>query len=368
MLYLITAAFALLVWVTYCRSQRYKRVNKLKLEYGEMKEDQMSMETAQKIFQTTIRLELPWIVERGLEFALFATYSIPTISSLLAKTGFLLDDTAGSRAEQTAIIFEEFLTWDVNDKRTAMAIARMNFLHAQYGSKILNDDLLYTLATAVYWPVEFARRYGWREFEQCEKVAIFKIWQSIGQRMGIKGIPASYEDLVTWMHEYDETHQVYAASNTRVADSTLDLLLEKVPAFVRPYGRKLVYSIMPPRMQVAFGYTDHPAYARFAEAVFKVSNVVIHYMKAPRNTPSLRLRPMANDKGRYHPTRWAYRPLYVPNDWSNWLWGVLIGHKPGPQYQCEGYKIEEIGPEKLKNVGHAEVFAQAEEFLKCPFH
>lgn len=358
---------ALALWMIYCRSQRYRRLAKLEREYGEL--ESMSLETAQKIFRWTVRHDLPFVAERGLEFALFATYAIPTISSLLARTGFLVGRSAGVRAEQTAILFEEFLTWDFNDRRTATALARVNWLHAQYGDKITNDDMLYTLAAAIYWPVAFCEKYDWRGFSPVEIRAWHIVWRAVGLRLGIRDIPLTFDETVAWMHAYEEEHQVYAATNTTVADSTVDLLLAKQPPFARPFGRKIIYALMTPGLREAFGYTDHPGCARFAEIVFGVRKLFLRYFAPPRSEPSERVSRKANAEGRLHPTRWAYVPLYMPDtDWATWLWGAVLGHTPGPEYRSEGYKIEEIGPPKLEKKGHDQIHQQVEDFLKCPFH
>ncbi len=61
------------------------------------------------------------------EFALFKTYAIPSISSLLIQTGEICNlATAAKRGEDTGTIFCEMISCPLDSKRCKAAIARMS--------------------------------------------------------------------------------------------------------------------------------------------------------------------------------------------------------------------------------------------------
>lgn len=121
----------------------------------------------------TNKQDLPLISVLSLSFALFKTYAIPTISSVLCKSRQLAaTENVGRRAEDTAIVIAEFVNGGgLDSERGSIALARMNFLHARYGSLISREDKLYTLSTFVFEPAIFSERYEWRALTPLEAEA-----------------------------------------------------------------------------------------------------------------------------------------------------------------------------------------------------
>lgn len=117
------------------------------------------------------------------------TYGIPTISKILLRTGQFVDiDKSSKRYVDTSVLIASFFTYPLpvfdlednedhskarkreegfyndnrKDPRSAIAIARINWLHARankmhepHGAGISNDDLLYTLSTFMIVPVRW---------------------------------------------------------------------------------------------------------------------------------------------------------------------------------------------------------------------
>ncbi|KAI8804923.1 hypothetical protein BJ742DRAFT_775576 [Cladochytrium replicatum] len=91
------------------------------------------------------------------KLALFKTYSSPTISSLLHKTGEIRRN-AEKRAEDTGLLLSEPRENLNNPERSNAAISRIKKTHGRY--RITNDDMMYTLALYMHEPKRWITEYG----------------------------------------------------------------------------------------------------------------------------------------------------------------------------------------------------------------
>ena len=103
--------------------------------------------------------EFPFDTTRALEFALFRTYCVPSISGLLERTGEFLT-CPQKRYDDTDLIVSELMEWGYDSDRGRRALRRMNRIHRRFA--ISNEDYLYVLSTFVYEPIRWNERYGWR--------------------------------------------------------------------------------------------------------------------------------------------------------------------------------------------------------------
>ncbi|KAG9077867.1 hypothetical protein FS749_010191, partial [Ceratobasidium sp. UAMH 11750] len=118
----------------------------------------MTPAEAQEILRISSASDMPYLVEKSIEFALFKTYGIESISKLLLATGQLSQEVnAGRRFVDTALLIATWINVPITgpgsgrekragweDPRGAIAVARTNWIHAKY--RIKNDDYLYTLS------------------------------------------------------------------------------------------------------------------------------------------------------------------------------------------------------------------------------
>ena len=126
--------------------------------------------------------EFAWDIERALEFALFRTYAVPSISGLLAKTG-AFETATRKRYDDTELILSEITENGLDSDRGQAALARMNAMHGAY--RIRNDDMLYVLSTFVFEPERWLARFGKRAMTDHEKAAVFAHYRRLGAAMGI---------------------------------------------------------------------------------------------------------------------------------------------------------------------------------------
>jgi hypothetical protein len=103
--------------------------------------------------------EFAWDIEKALEFALFGTYAVPSISGLLAPTGEFRDRTR-KRYDDTELLLSEIAENGQESAWGRAAIARMNEMHGRF--RISNDDMLYVLSAFVVEPKRWIDRFGKR--------------------------------------------------------------------------------------------------------------------------------------------------------------------------------------------------------------
>lgn len=231
----------------------------------------MTGEDAFLIQQVISELEFPFTFEKALQFALFRTYGIPSISKLLVATSQLSEmNTASKRYVDTTILIQEFIGHAPQSQRTLGAIARMNYIHSRYqkAGMISNDDLLYTLALFAGEPLRWITRYEWRKLEDFEKCAIGTFWKSTGDAMGIGYQKLKLakdgwidglqwlEDLTEWAQEYETEYMKPHMNNKVTAEQTTNLLLWYTPSAMKPFGRKVVSALMDDRLRTAMMYVN----------------------------------------------------------------------------------------------------------------
>lgn len=175
---------AVLAYMALVRHLRYKRINGLLKKYPDPTLPLRDLEVAREVSSAVSELEFPYLNVVSLEFALFKTYAIPSISKILAAT----KEFTGSclkRADDTTFILLEMnehysrnmrrvmTEGKVDEKemqndivRQEIAIERLNFLHGQYNIK--QEDYLYTLALFILEPERFIGQFEWRPLTELE--------------------------------------------------------------------------------------------------------------------------------------------------------------------------------------------------------
>lgn len=200
--------------------------------------------------------EFAWDIEKALEFALFRTYGVPSISGLLSRTGAFRAETR-KRYDDTELLLAEISENGQDSQRGRAAIDRINEMHGAY--RISNADMLYVLTTFVVEPVRWLDRFGRRPMTRKERDAWTNYHRALGGRMGIDEIPASFESIVAYGRAYEAAHFRYADSNAEIAEATRDLLLSfYLPKRLVPLGRPIVHALCDPALRAAMGFRTPP--------------------------------------------------------------------------------------------------------------
>ena len=339
-------------------------------------------------------LEFPFIFEKALQFALFRTYGIPSISSLLVATAqFSKEATACKRYTDTEVLIREFMGYAPTSERTLEAISRMNYIHSGYQKcgKISNDDMLYTLSLFVAEPIRWIDRYEWRTLEAFEKCAIGTFWKSLGDAMGIsfENLPSSnegwidglqwLEEIVEWGQEYEKKHMLPHINNKTTADETINILLWKVPKSLKPAGQVVIHTLMDDRLRKAMMYATPPPLAtHITHTLLHLRALLLRYLALPRPVilRAHHLSGQPSKDGTYFALKYVAAPYYMkptiwnrwgPMAWAEWAMGLPVPGDEGAKYSPGGYRIGEIGPRGFPKVGEGLGRLKETRTGGCPF-
>ena len=197
----------------------------------------------------------PWDITRALELALLKTFCVPSISGLLSRSGEF-EQRPRKRYDDTGLMVAELLRHGPTSPAGSAVIARMNRIHGAFA--ISDRDYLYVLSTFVCEPIRWLMRYGWRALTPVEEEALFRFWRLVGARMGIPAIPATLAELVAFNRAFEAEAFASAASNRRVADATLAMLLSDWPAPLRPGLGRLLGALLNAPEAAALGWPEPP--------------------------------------------------------------------------------------------------------------
>ncbi|XVS65927.1 oxygenase MpaB family protein [Actinosynnema sp. CA-299493] len=247
--------------------------------------------------------EFPWDYVRSLEFALFRTYCVPSISALLAETGEF-ERRPQQRYDDTALLMAELVEHGYDSPRGREALRVVNRLHGRY--EISNDDMRYVLSTFIFDPIEWITRYGWRPLTDHERLGAFHFYRAVGVRMGIKDLPSTYSSYAAFKREYEEEHFTYSDTNRAIGRYTLDLFCSWYPA-PRALTSRAVLAMLDQPMLTAFGFPAQPPWlTKAARTVLRLRAAAVRLLP-PRRTPRLTNDP----KNRTYP---GYPTGYRPAD------------------------------------------------------
>lgn len=320
----------ILLYILIIKQKRNKIIKKLN-DLNEIKE--LTLKQSHEIVYNFMYYEFPFLGVKSLEYGLFKTYSIPSISVILVKTTEM-EENMPKRYDDTDLILREIIEHPGDNIRSKLAIQRLNFLHGQY--PISNNDYLYTLAVFIIEPIVWVDKYGYRKSHPKEKEAMHNFWVDIGSKMGIKNIPKTWEETAQWMEEYEKSHMKFHKNNIIIKNSTLKLFLSIFPSIIHPFGDAILSAFCPPRLRIAMGLSDPPfGLTTFLDTIIKLQAKFVKYFLLPRSKPTVR-------------TPTVLLPSDDPND-NRPGKGCPLFYTYAPTYIKEGYRIDELGPEKYKS-------------------
>lgn len=244
----------------------------------------------EEIYRITVTHEFPWDMNQALSFALFRTYAVPSIGRLLHETGEFTARTQ-KRYDDTALLLDAASVDGLHSERGRRAIRRINQMHRAYD--ISDDDMRYVLATFVVVPRRWIGLYGGRPLTRTEVRASTRYYQELGRLMGIRGIPATYDEFAALLDDYEAGHFGFDPGARRVADATLELFTTFYPRPLRGLVEVFVRAVMDEPLLEAFGYAAPPrAVVRLARGGLRARG------RAERVLPARRRPQRVEDLGR----------------------------------------------------------------------
>jgi dephospho-CoA kinase len=199
----------------------------------------------------------PWDTNRALELALLKTFCLPSISGLLSRTGEF-EQRPRKRYDDTALMVAELLRLGPDSSAGQAVIQRLNRIHGHYA--ISPADYAYVLSGFVAEPIRWMERYGWRPLNAREQQALFRFWDHVGGLMGIEPRPRSLAALLALNAQVEADLFRHAASNQRVADATLAMLLAPWPQPLRRPMKAGLRGLLEPLVLRSLGWQPAPAW------------------------------------------------------------------------------------------------------------
>ncbi|CAG8427246.1 unnamed protein product [Penicillium salamii] len=397
------AAGLLLVWPVVTISLRFQRLRQMHKKYDYPTRESMGKMTDDDAFniqKTIAQLEFPFMFIKSLQFALFRTYGVPSISTLLTKTSqFSNPETSLKRYADTVALVQEMVGNDPTSQRAYLGLARTRYLHSGYrdSGKILDDDMLYTLALFALQPIRFIDRFEWRSLSDMERCAIGTFWKSVGDALDItyEKLPSGkvgfvdgiqwLEEIDAWSEEYEEKFMVPHQKNRETADQTTAVLLYMLPKALHPVGLQFVSYMMDPRLRKSMYYEPPSALSSaLFSSLLTARRLAIRYLSLPRpySQRYVSFTEKPDKDGRFFFTQWDAAPYYVkatfwnrygPTAWLTWALGRPVPGDEGDKYYPNGYVIPNLGPKSFEGKGGKQLDETLEELKgyrtgKCPFH
>jgi hypothetical protein len=231
--------------------------------------------------------EFPFDTTRSLELALFRTFAVPSIGSLLDSTGEFAE-RAQKRYDDTDLILSTIAEAGYSSEDGKRAIRRMNRIHGRF--EISNEDFLYVLSTFVFEPIRWNARFGWRPLVDQERLASFHFWRAVGRRMTIKDIPEGFDELERYNVEYERRNFRPTEPGMRVGRETRAMFLSWFPFVPERLGAPAIHSLLDDPLLDAFGFPRPPRLLRRAARAALRGRARVVAMLPHRRRPRLRTR------------------------------------------------------------------------------
>lgn len=205
----------------------------------------------ERIVQLSTCFDFPWDTTRALEFALFRTFCVPSVSGLLERTGEFTQ-RAQKRYDDTDLLISEFMENGYSSPSGRRAIRRMNQIHSRWS--IRNEDYLYVLSTFIFEPVRWNARFGWRPLCEKEKLAYFLFWRAVGRLMNLHDLPPGLAEFEAFNRDYESTYFQFSPSNRAVGTATCEVFVNWFPRLFAPLVRQGIYAMMDEPLRRAMGF------------------------------------------------------------------------------------------------------------------
>ena len=117
MLIFVFACNTAILYIYICQHLRFRRVKSILLN--------------KDIVLISAIFDMPYTITTSLSCVLFRTYGIPIIAHLFVHTNRLVQlDTVGRRAEDTSVLYSEYLLHKLDFHRARMNLVRNDYLYS----------------------------------------------------------------------------------------------------------------------------------------------------------------------------------------------------------------------------------------------
>jgi len=259
-----------------------------------------------EIYKRLTLWELPSEARFGFQLAFYRPFAVPRMAAVLQETGHFRRDTT-RRAYDTALVIHEIIWGGVDSERGQRMVSLMNKLHDR--PDIHAEDMTYILNALIVVPTRFMDRYGWRRVSEAERVATWRFYDALGERMSIAGRPASYAEADQQLLDYEARHLAPSPAGAELTAAVLATLRDRIPPPARPIAPQISSSLV-----------GDPAVSRALS------------LPAPRSWAVTTLRLGAAARRQLQRRR---PPPQKPSFWPG---------RPAGQLYPAGYTLDQLGP------------------------
>lgn len=195
----------------------------------------------EEIYRRSVLWEFPTEARLGFQLAFYRPMASPRIARILVQTGHFLRDTT-KRAYDSGIVIHELIASGIDSDRGRRMIALMNKLHDRPG--IEQEDLTYVLLALLLEPVNLISRYSFRPLHPHEIQAAHAFYTTVGQRMGIHDLPASYDSARAWFAAYEKQHTAHSPEADQLTTALVGALADRMPTPVRGRAGQIMATLL----------------------------------------------------------------------------------------------------------------------------
>lgn len=190
------------------------------------------------------------------------------MTKLFVANGQLNEKNMSKRAADTEVLLNEVHDRLPGSEMHLRGIARMNYLHSRFrkAGKILDEDMLHTLGSAVVDMCRGVDANEWRRLTHVENCAIGVFHKALGDVMEI---PFTYlpshesgwvdgahfvRELCNWTLAYELSAAKPSESTKVIGQRLMDLGTWNLPRFVKPFLRRVISSKLDRHMRISMEY------------------------------------------------------------------------------------------------------------------
>jgi len=142
-------------------------------------------------------------------------------------------------------------------------------------------------------------------------------------------------------------------------------MLSLYPDWMQSFARKALISLIDERLRLAMGFEEAPLWMKqLTTMIFNIRAFLLLHCTLPRIYPKDNGQGptscIMNKDGRFQRRDYILEPWYVKETWFNQIC-PFIKKRPGPKYRSQGFKPEELGPEKFAGKGVEQMKKDAEK-------
>ncbi|MFD7919817.1 oxygenase MpaB family protein [Streptomyces sp. NPDC059740] len=221
-------------------------------------------EQAHTVYRRLALVDFADELRMGLNLGFYRTFAVPSIARVLVGTG-KMSSRPVERAKATGALMYALIDHGLEAPAGRAAVETLSRLHR--GLPVGDEEFVYVLAAFCVAPLRHIDRIGWRPTTAEERAAAHAFYAGLAARMGITGVPGSYEALGVWMDRYEARTFAATAEGRALMEATFGILAERLPSALGPLARTAAAALFDERLLQATGIRPASRAVRWAMRV-----------------------------------------------------------------------------------------------------